>query len=169
MREKSPLRAVYPGTFDPFTMGHLDVARRAAAVFDELIVAVCANSGKQSLFDLSERVEMAAAACADLRNVTVESFDGLVVEFARARGARVLVKGLRAGSDFERERQQAMMNRQLAPDIETLVILTDPAYAFLSSSLIKEVCGLGGDVSAYVPEIVLQRLLGRLRSGRDLK
>lgn len=169
MCEKPPLRAVYPGTFDPFTIGHLDVARRAAAVFDELIVAVCADSGKQLLFDLAERVEMATAACADLQNVTVESFDGLVVEFARARGAKVLVKGLRAGSDFERERQQAMMNRKLAPDIETVLILTDPAYAFLSSSLVKEVCGLGGDVSAYVPDVVLPRLLRRLRSGRDHK
>ncbi|MCX7598488.1 MAG: pantetheine-phosphate adenylyltransferase [Armatimonadetes bacterium] len=169
MCEKSVLRAVYPGTFDPFTMGHLDVARRAAAIFDELIVAVCADSGKQLLFDLSERVQMAAAACAGLENVIVEGFHGLVVDFARARGARVLVKGLRASSDFERERQQAMMNRQLAPDIETLVLLTDPAYAFLSSSLIKEVCGLGGDVSAYVPDVVLEPLLRRLRSGRDLK
>jgi pantetheine-phosphate adenylyltransferase len=167
MCEKAPLRAIYPGTFDPFTLGHLDIARRAAAIFDELIVAVSADTSKALLFSLSERVEMAAAACADLANVTVEGFRGLVVDFARSRGARVLVKGLRGGSDFERERQQAMMNRQLAPELDTLVLLTDPAYAFLSSSLIKEVCALGGDVSGYVPAAVLPRLIGRLRSGRD--
>lgn len=169
MSEKAPLRAVYPGTFDPFTMGHLDIARRAAALFDELIVAVCADAGKALLFSLAERVEMAAAACADLSNVKVEGFEGLVVEFARSRGARVLVKGLRGEADFERERQQAMMNRKLAPELDTLVLLTDPAYSFLSSSLVKEVCALGGDVSAYVPAAVLPRLIGRLRSGRDPK
>jgi len=158
---------VYPGTFDPFTNGHLDIAERAAAIFEELLVAVSADSGKQPMFSLDERVEMAREACGHLANVQVAPFDGLIVDFARSRGARALVKGLRTATDFEREMQMAMMNRSLAPGLDTLLLLADSRYAFLSSGLVREVCGLGGDVSAYVPESVLPRLVGRLQPGRD--
>ncbi|MCD6351572.1 MAG: pantetheine-phosphate adenylyltransferase [Armatimonadetes bacterium] len=160
-------RAIYPGTFDPFTLGHLDIARRAGELFDELVVAVAADSGKQTLFSLDERVEMAAEACREVKNARVLPFDGLVVEFARQQGAIALVKGLRAVADFEREMQMAMMNRTLAPELDTLLLVADTRYAFLSSGLVKEVCTLGGDVSAYVPPSVLPRLVARLHPGRE--
>ena len=161
------MKAVYPGTFDPFTNGHLDVVRRAARIFDELVVAVAEDSGKNPLFSLEERVEMAREACAGIENVVVEGFSGLVVDFARRVGARCLVKGMRAVSDFEREMQMAMMNRSLAPEIDTVFLVTDARYAFLSSSLVKEVCSLGGDVSPYVPRCVLHRLVERLGQRRE--
>ncbi|MBC7288684.1 MAG: pantetheine-phosphate adenylyltransferase [Armatimonadetes bacterium] len=162
-----PSLAIYPGTFDPFTYGHLDVAERAARLFESLIIAVSSYSGKSPLFTVEERVEMAAEACAHLPNVRVEPFFGLVVDFARQKGARAIVKGLRAVSDFEREMQMALMNRSLAPEVDTLLLVTDYRYAFLSSSLIKEICSLGGDVSAYVPAPVLRRLEQKLQTGRD--
>ena len=159
--------AIYPGTFDPFTKGHLDVAERAARLFERVIVAVAAHSDKKPVFSVDERVEMAREACAHLPTVTVEPFYGLVVEFAREKGARAIVKGLRAISDFDREVQMALMNRSLAPEVDTILLVTDSRYAFLSSSLVKEICALGGDVSAYVPAPVLRRLEERLRTGRD--
>lgn len=167
MASRSSSRAVYPGTFDPFTNGHLDIAERAVAIFEELVIAVSADSGKQTAFSLEERVEMAREACAHLGRVQVAPFEGLIVEFARSRGAGVLVKGLRTATDFEREMQMAMMNRSLAPDLDTLLLPADSRYAFLSAGLVREVCGLGGNVSAYVPESVLPRLVGRLQPGRD--
>lgn len=167
MTDRRAPRAVYPGTFDPFTNGHLDVVERAAAIFDHLIVGVAAHSDKTPTFSLEERVDMAAAACEHLPNVTVKPFYGLVVDFARENGAKVLVKGLRAVTDFEREMQMALMNRSLAPDMDTVLLVTDTKYAFLSAGLIKEICMLGGDVSAYVPEAVLPKLLARLCPGRD--
>jgi pantetheine-phosphate adenylyltransferase len=160
-------RALYPGTFDPFTNGHLDIAQRAAAIFDELVIGVASDSGKDTLFPLEERVEMVRDACRHLPTVRVESFQGLVVAFASSIGARVLVKGLRAVTDFEREMQMAMMNRSLAPDLDTVFLVADTMYTFLSSGLVKEVCMLGGDVSAYVPETVLPRIVARLQPGRD--
>jgi pantetheine-phosphate adenylyltransferase len=165
--DREGIKAVYPGTFDPFTMGHLDVARRAARMFGELVVGVAEDSGKHPLFSLEERVEMVKEACADLENVSATGFDGLVVDLARASGATVIVKGLRAVSDFEREVQMALMNRHLAPRMDTVLVVTDTEYAFLSSSLVKEVCSMGGDVGEYVPPKVLPRLLDRLRLGRD--
>jgi pantetheine-phosphate adenylyltransferase len=165
--DKSGIRAVYAGTFDPFTMGHLDVARRAARMFSELVIGVSEDSGKRPLFTLEERVEMVAEACAELENVSAAGFSGLVVDFARAVGARVIVKGLRAVSDFEREVQMGLMNRRLEPEVDTVLIVTDTEYMFLSSSLVKEVCSLGGDIGGYVPPQVLPRLLDRLRRGRD--
>ena len=167
MGDSRPTKAVYPGTFDPFTRGHLDIAERASKLFDELIVAVAASVDKRPIFSLQERVEMAQQACAHLPNVTVMPFEGLVVEFAREQGANVLVKGLRAVTDFEREMQMAMMNRSLAPELDTVLLVTDTKYAFLSAGLVKEVCRLGGDVSEYVPGAVLPRLIARLRPGRD--
>ncbi len=150
--------AVCPGSFDPITEGHLDVIRRAAKLFGWVIVAVGADGGKQPLFSLEERVEMARVACAQLRNVEVDSFRGLVVEYARRRGAVALIKGLRAISDFEREVQMALVNRKLADDVHTVFLVTHSDYAFLSSSLVKEIFNLGGDISDLVPGVVLEGL-----------
>jgi pantetheine-phosphate adenylyltransferase len=153
--------AVCPGSFDPITEGHLDVIRRAAHLFGRVIVAVGADGGKEPLFSVEERMEMARIACADLPNVEVDSFAGLVVEYARRRGAVALVKGLRAISDFEREVQMALMNRKLADELHTVFLVTHPDYAFLSSSLVKEVYYMGGNVTELVPPVVLERMKGK--------
>ncbi len=158
---------MYPGTFDPFTNGHLDIAERAAAVFDEIIIAVATDNRKNPLFSIEERVEMAREACRHLPNVCVEPYSGLTVDFALRAGVACLVKGIRAVTDFEYEMQMAMMNRSLSPGLDTVIMVTDARYAFLSSGLIKEVCSLGGDVSAYVPATVLPQLVARLQLGRD--
>ena len=157
------LKAVYPGSFDPVTAGHLDVIARAARTFDELIVAVGRNSGKGPLFTVEERVEMLQEACARWPSVRVDAFEGMLVEYARACGAQVVVKGLRAVSDFEYEFQMALANHRLAPDIETLFMMTSAEHLYLSSSLVKEIARLGGDVSSLVPPLVERRLKERLR------
>src|SRR5688572_25611008 len=149
--------AVYPGSFDPVTYGHLDVIQRAAARFDRLIVACLRNATKAPLFDLDERVELLGKVTADLGNVEVAVFEGLLVDFCNERGVRVIVKGLRAVSDFEYELQMAQMNRRLG-DVETLFLTTSPVYSFLSSSLVKEVARFGGDVTDFVPPLVAERL-----------
>ena len=153
--------AVYPGTFDPVTYGHLDVIQRAAARFDAVIVACLRNVSKAPVFELEERVELLQSVTADLSNVTVEVFEGLLVDFCRDRGVRLIVKGLRAVSDFEYELQMAQMNSRLG-DVETLFLTTSPVYSFLSSSLVKEVARFGGDVSDFVPPIVAEHLSRRL-------
>jgi pantetheine-phosphate adenylyltransferase len=156
--------AVYPGSFDPITVGHVDVAARASRLFGEVIIAVARDAEKGHLFSIQERVEMARDACADLPNVRVESFEGLVVKFARAQGAQVLVRGLRAISDYEREIQMAVMNGQLAPEIDTVYFTAAPPFTFLSSSMIKHVRGLGGDVAEFVTPLVLAKLDEKLHS-----
>jgi len=153
--------AACPGSFDPITNGHLDVIERAAASFDELVVACTRNAGKHDLFSLEERVGMIEEVTGHLGNVTVASFDGLLVDFCAERGVRVIVKGLRAVSDFEYELQMAQMNGRLG-EVETLFLTTSPVYSFLSSSLVKEVARFGGDVSDFVPETVARRLTARL-------
>ena len=156
-------KAVYPGSFDPVTNGHLDVIERAAELFDEVIVAVAVNSAKTPLFTNDERVEMIREACQHLRNVRVTTFSGLLVEFAAQQEASVIVKGLRAVSDFEYELQQALMNRTLRDGVETVFFMTTPENLFLSSSMVKEIAGLGGDVSRFVPPQVRTRLEGKFR------
>ena len=156
--------AICPGSFDPITAGHLDIVSRAACLFGRVIVAVGEDAGKAQLFSVEERVAMARAACAHLPNVEVDSFGGLVVEYARHRGAVALVKGLRAISDFEREVQMALMNRRLADDIYTVFLVTHPDYAFLSSSLVKDVFRLGGDIEDLVPPGVAEKLRAKLLS-----
>lgn len=151
-------KAVYPGSFDPITYGHLDVIRRAAAVFDQVIVAVVVNPNKNPLFTLEERVELIRACTDDLPNVTVTQFQGLLVAFVRDQGANVIIKGLRAISDFEYEFQMALMNRKQDPRIETLFMMTSSRYSYLSSSLVKEVLRLGGCVKDLVPELVEERM-----------
>jgi pantetheine-phosphate adenylyltransferase len=155
-----PRIAVCPGSYDPVTNGHLDVITRAATVFDQLIVAVVAASVRKSksLFSVEERIEFLTEATKHLPNVRIEPFSTLVVEFARERGAKAIVKGLRAISDFEYELEMNQLNRQLASDIESVYLMASPQYSFLSSSGVKEIATFGGDISELVPEPVAQRL-----------
>jgi pantetheine-phosphate adenylyltransferase len=155
------LTALCPGTFDPVTNGHLDIIERAAQRFDALVVGVLDNPAKQPLFSADERVGLLKEATQDLGNVEVEAFSGLLVEYATRRDIAVIVKGLRAVTDFEFEIQMAQMNHRLA-GVETLFMTTSPQWSFLSSSLIKEVARLGGDVSGLVPSTVVERLAERL-------
>lgn len=151
--------AVYAGTFDPPTMGHVDIVRRAARIFDRLIFAVFAGgAAKQPLFSAEERVALARVALAEIPNVVIDSYRGLTVDYARRMGAVAIVRGLRAVSDFEYEFTLAHMNERLAPGIESVFLMTVPDYAFVSSSLIKEVAGQGGDVNGMVPPVVEQAL-----------
>lgn len=165
-------KAVYPGSFDPITNGHVFIAERAAALFDKVEVSVLINSEKKGAFTIDERVDMAREALKHLPNVTVNSFSGLLVDFLRQRKSSIVIRGLRALSDFEYEFQMALMNRQLAPEIETLFIVTDAKYSFLSSHTIKEVFQLGGEVRNLVPLYVYRRLVERfhtgIKSGSDL-
>jgi pantetheine-phosphate adenylyltransferase len=154
-------RVVCPGSFDPVTNGHLDVISRAAALHDEVVVAVLINITKKSLFSTDERVDMLREVTKDLGNVRVERFHGLLVNFCTANGINAIVKGLRAVSDFEYEMQMAQMNYRLAK-VETLFMTTNPQYSFLSSSLVKEIAMYGGDVAGLVPDSVLGRLRARL-------
>jgi pantetheine-phosphate adenylyltransferase len=155
--------AVYPGSFDPVHLGHLDLIERAARVFDQVIVAVARNAEKEGLFTPAERLEMLRQATRHLRNVEVDAFDGLTVEYARRRGAAVLLKGLRAVVDFEYELKQASMNARLAPEIDTVFFMTAAPFYFLSSTLIREVARLGGAVTGLVPEGVEERLRAKFR------
>lgn len=154
--------AVYPGTFDPITNGHSDLIARAARRFERVIVAIHRSSSKQPAFDWQQRVALARAVVGEHENVEVEGFEGLLVNFARARGAGVILRGLRAVSDFEYEFQLASMNRQLAPEIETLFMTPDEHYAYVSSSLVREVAALGGDVTPFVHAKVVAALNQRL-------
>jgi pantetheine-phosphate adenylyltransferase len=154
-------KAVCPGSFDPVTNGHLDIVARASKLYDEVTIAVLVNKSKQGLFTLDERMDMVRETTAGYGNVVVESFGGLLVDFCRDRGIPVIVKGLRAVSDFDYELQMAQMNHSL-DGVETLFLSTNPLYSFLSSSLVKEVATYGGDVSGLVPELVLKRLTQRL-------
>lgn len=158
--------AIYPGSFDPITNGHLDLIERAARLFDRLIVAILRNEGKEPLFTAEERVMMLRQVLKDYPNVEVDSFEGLLVDYAARKGASVIVRGIRAISDYEYELQMALMNRRLAPDIETVFLMAGEAYSFISSRLVKEVASLGGDVSGLVPPVVDARL--RERVGRAL-
>ena len=151
--------AVYPGSFDPFTNGHLDVVDRALGIFDHLIVAVAANPDKrQPLFTVEERLELISSSLKGRERVEVASFTGLTVEYARSRGATTLVKGLRAYSDFDAELQQALMNRKLAPDVHTVFLMSSFAHTFVSSSILKDIASNGGDVSEFVHPAVAKRL-----------
>jgi len=157
--------AMYPGTFDPITLGHEDLVRRAARLYDKVVVAIAANPGsKAPMFTFEERVELANAALSDIKNVEVAGYEGLTVDFARENDLAVIIRGLRAVSDFEYEFQLANMNRHLTEEVETVFLTPTEKYTFISSSLVKEVAGLGGDVSEFVSPKVKQALLDR--SGR---
>lgn len=150
--------ALFPGTFDPITNGHLDILARAANIFDEVVLAIASNTRKEPFFSLELRVELATKAIANFTNVSVCGFSCLLVDLARQKQATAIIRGLRAVSDFEYEFQLANMNRRLAPEIESLFLTPAQEYAFLSSSLVREVAVLGGDVSSFVPDVVLQAL-----------
>lgn len=154
-------RAVYPGSFDPPTVGHMDIIERAALLFEELIVAVAVNTDKTPLFTVEERLQMLRESCAHLPNVRSETFQGLLVDFVHQIGARIIIRGLRAISDFEYEFQMASMNRRLREEIDTLFLMTSWEHAYLSSSLVKEVARLGGDVRGLVPPPVMPYLQKR--------
>lgn len=156
------VRAVYPGTFDPITNGHIDLVKRASPLFDEIVVAMAHNVAKKTLFSLEERIELVEATLADVHNVRVMAVSGLLVDFAQAQEAQVILRGLRAASDFEFEFQMAGMNRHLAPQIETLFLRPAEQYAYLSSSLVKEVANFGGDVADFVQPSVLAALRNKL-------
>ncbi len=158
-----PITAVYPGTFDPITHGHTDLVQRARRLFDRVIVAVAANPAKAPCFPLAERVALAREALAGIGGVEVRGFDSLLVDFARRMGARVILRGLRAVSDFEYEFQLAAMNRELAPDVETVFLTPAERYAFISSSLVREVAAHGGDVGGFVHPAVAAALKKRMR------
>jgi len=151
-------KAIYAGTFDPMTLGHLDVLERAAHIFPELIVAVAAVTGKNTQFSQAERVGLVRESVKDMPGVTVEPFDGLLVDYAHSLGIDIIIRGLRAFSDFEYEFQMALTNRRLAPDIETLFLMPKQDYSFLSSTNVRQVASLGGDVSEFVPAAVCEAL-----------
>jgi pantetheine-phosphate adenylyltransferase len=155
--------AIYPGSFDPLTNGHLDVIERATKLFDKVIVAVAQNEGKKPLFGLKERVSLVSRAIKDMPTVEVDSFDNLLVDYVESRGARAIVRGLRAVSDFEFEFQLALMNRKLNERIETIFMMPKGSYTFLSSRIVKEIARLGGDVSSFVPAHVEKALKVKLR------
>jgi pantetheine-phosphate adenylyltransferase len=158
--------AIYPGTFDPITNGHLDIATRAAKLFEKLIIGVYDTPNKRLLFTTKERVELVRQAVAGLPNVEVEAFPELTVDFARKVGARVMVRGLRAGADFEREFEMAMLNKKLSPELELICLMSRLEYQFLSSSLLKETASLGGDVDDLIPQHVAEALKEKIRNKR---
>ena len=157
--------AVYPGSFDPITNGHLDLVERGARLCDRLIVAVLGNESKQPLFTVAERMEMLREAVRDYANVEVGSFDGLLVDYARQKGATAIVRGIRAISDYEHELQMALMNRRLCPSVETVFLMSSEAYSFISSRIVKELIRLGGNLTGLVPPSVEVRLRNRVLKG----
>ena len=157
-------KAVYPGSFDPITYGHLDIIQRAAQVFEELIVAVAVNVGKQPMFCTDERVAMTRELTHNMANVRVDSFDGMTVDYVKSQGCRIILRGMRTMSDFENELQLALGNRALEPSIETVLLLTSGKYSYFSSHRIKEIVAVGGDASSFVPQNVLERMKEKLET-----
>jgi len=154
--------AIYPGTFDPVTYGHIDIVKRAQEIFPELIVAVAHNPHKQPLFSIAERTAMLKRATQEIKGITITDFDGLVVDFAHKKKAKVLIRGLRMLSDFEYEFQMALTNRKISPDIETVFLMPHESYSYLSSKLLKEAACLGADLSSFVPDFIQQALKKKL-------
>ncbi|HUI46439.1 MAG TPA: pantetheine-phosphate adenylyltransferase [Nitrospirota bacterium] len=150
--------AVYPGTFDPVTNGHVDLVERSLRIFDELVVAVAANPKKQPLFSLDERIDLFRKAISRYRRVKIEGFDGLLVDYVREKKAVGIIRGLRAVSDFEYEMQMALMNRRLDSDIETVFLMPNEEYSFITSTIVREAASYGGDVSSLVPKVVVEKL-----------
>ena len=161
--------AIYPGSFDPITNGHLDLIQRGSRMFDKLIVSILRNDSKQPLFSVEERMEMLREVVHVYPNVEVDSFGGLLVDYAAQHGATVLLRGIRAISDYEYELQMALMNRRLQPGIETVFMMANEAYSFISSRLVKEVFGLGGEITGLVPPTVEERLGRRMANGKRKK
>ena len=158
------MKALYPGSFDPITNGHVDVIKRISALFDEIIIAVLSNSSKKELIPLKERLKLIKESLFGLKNVSVESFSGLTVEYAKKIGADIIVRGLRAPSDFEYELEMSQINYFLSSGIETIFIMTNPQYSFIRSSRVKEVASLGGDIKEFVPQPVYKYLYQKIPS-----
>ena len=161
--------AIYPGSFDPITNGHLDVIERGARLFGRLIVSILRNESKAPLFSVEERMEMLAEVTSPWKNIELDSFDGLLADYALRRGARVILRGIRALSDYEYELQMALMNRRLQPGVETVFLLAGEQFSFISSRLVKEVIGLGGNIAGLVPPVVERRLVYRLKKPRAVR
>ena len=157
------LRAIYPGSFDPVTLGHMDIIKRSCKIVDELIVGVLNNNAKTPLFSVEERVKMLREATKELKNVKVVEFEGLLVDFAKAIDSKVVIRGLRAITDFEYELQMTQTNHKLEPDVETLFLTTSIEYSFLSSTTVKEVAAFGGDITQFVPEVVVKEIEEKMK------
>ena len=160
------MRAIYPGSFDPVTNGHIDIIKRAAAISDELIVGVLYNKAKTPLFSVEERVKMLCEVTKDIKNVKVLAFEGLLIEFANQMNANVIIRGLRAVTDFEYELQMSQTNHKLNPEIETLFMTTGLEYSFLSSSTVRELASFGGDISQFVPKTVEKQVIEKIKEKR---
>ncbi len=154
---------IYPGSFDPITLGHLDIIRRAAEIFDKLIVVVMVNPAKQCAFSPEERVELIKKCTSDLNNIEVDFSEGLLADYAKEKGACAIVKGLRALSDFEYEFQMALTNSKLNPEVETLFLTTKAENMYLSSSMVRQIASMGGDISDFVPDIIHKQIINRLK------
>ena len=161
-------KGIYPGSFDPVTYGHIDIIKRSAELVDELTVGVLCNNAKSPLFSLEERVRMLEEITKDMPNVTIVPFEGLLVDFARKMDANIIIRGLRAVTDFEYELQMAQTNHKLEPGIETVFLTTNLAYSYLSSSIVKEVAAFGGDISQFVPELVQNRMEEKMNNKRSV-
>ncbi len=155
--------AVYPGSFDPMTNGHLDIIKRAAKTFDKVYVAILTNSAKNPEFSISQRIDWLKRGTCDLDNVEIESFSGLLVNYANEKGANIIIKGLRAVSDFEYEFQMALTNRALSPNIETMFLMTNGKYSYLSSSIVKEIARLGGSLKGLVPDFMIEEVTNEIK------
>jgi pantetheine-phosphate adenylyltransferase, bacterial len=160
--------AICPGSFDPVTLGHTDIINRSRMIFDKTIVAVMVNPAKHTMFTLEERMDFLRRCTVGMDNVEIVGFDGLLADYARQRGVKIIVKGLRALSDFEYEFQQALANKKLNPDLETVFLTTNAENMFLSSSVVKQIAGFGGDVSNFVPECILDDIKARIREERGI-
>lgn len=166
MAEARSLVAIYPGSFDPLTNGHLDIIHRAAQLADRLIVAILNNTSKQPLFSVEERLSMIRESTSNIANVEIDSFSGLLVDYAARRSANAIIRGIRAISDYEAELQMALINRRLRPETETLFLMAGEEFSFISSRMMKEIITLGGNVSSFVPSAVLERLHKKLPRSR---
>ena len=162
------LRAIYPGSFDPVTLGHLDIIRRSASIADELIVGIFNNKAKTPLFSVGERVRMLEEVTKDFPNVKIIPFEGLLVEFAKQMDAKVIVRGLRAITDFEYELQMSQTNQKIEPEIETLFLTTSLEFSFLSSTTVKEVASFGGDITQFVPEVIVKKIKEKIEERKGV-
>ena len=162
------LRAIYPGSFDPVTLGHLDIIRRSASIADELIVGILNNKAKTPLFSVGERVKMLEEVTKDFQNVKIIPFEGLLVEFAKQMDAKVIVRGLRAITDFEYELQMSQTNQKIEPEIETLFLTTSLEFSFLSSTTVKEVASFGGDITQFVPEVIVKKIKEKIEERKGV-
>ena len=162
------LRAIYPGSFDPVTLGHLDIIRRSSAIADELIVGILNNKAKTPLFSVGERVKMLEEVTKDFQNVKIIPFEGLLVEFAKQMDAKVIVRGLRAITDFEYELQMSQTNHKIEPEIETLFLTTSLEFSFLSSTTVKEVASFGGDITQFVPEVIVKKIKEKMEERKGV-